>query len=568
MNSITKMRRRLLIASLMMISKLGSSAPLRKIDKDRPSIEGVNKEKEALSEVLPNHASLRAYSGNSFQVFVLINGIRRDFSIDVSDHVSADNGGTIVVDKLDRRWKHTPSGAVSLTLFGAIDGGNYGENSPLKRALLYGVSSGIPVDIDVNISIGETIAIEGGRVALIGRKTITQTISQLLVLNDVEYFRVGSGVSFNSSLTAVATPSICVRGKSVLTVEFDGTVGNCLLVLRGDGKSGSRCKKAQIAAKFIGNYSGAAGNDVSNVLDVRQYDLVDFSNSSFSVVGPERFIKTADVGTLRASDFSMSGSCQKQVIDCYHNTKNIFLERYTVTVSNCTAFLEQKQANMAPSFPQRLYLGKGSVSISSSQASVSLILFQGAWGLLNEPRNYKCSVELSGVQAVVNAPNSTAPLISVRGVTDYQDKDCSFQQIFGPLISSSSVSIRNTKNIASESADVIGHFEFSDTSKTTDGVAYLKSTESVAIKNPRIRDYNANGGIFIIVAKSLTRFSVEGGSIESGPGRKNVLRSVYSNNSNIKDLSIKGVAEVSGSGAAGFAERNSKVTNNSLNGSR
>lgn len=73
------------------------------------------------------YAGLRAYTGTALVVFVAggftttakPEGITGDFILDPADTTSADNGGTVLVDALGRRWKRHYDNGLSVGWFGA-----------------------------------------------------------------------------------------------------------------------------------------------------------------------------------------------------------------------------------------------------------------------------------------------------------------------------------------------------------------------------------------------------------------------------------------------------------------
>jgi hypothetical protein len=76
---------------------------------------------------LTNYNALRAYTGLATRVYIegtspitgLPSAIAGDFVYNSNDTTSADNGGTIIVDALGRRWYREFTGDVSVTWFGA-----------------------------------------------------------------------------------------------------------------------------------------------------------------------------------------------------------------------------------------------------------------------------------------------------------------------------------------------------------------------------------------------------------------------------------------------------------------
>lgn len=117
---------------------------------------------------LSNYTSLRNYVGVASSIGLLANGIRGEFSLDPSDTSSADNGWSIIVDLLGRRWKRQGiSKGAEAEWFGIkTDGTNSTDNWQLALDALS--NSGIPLLLPsgtINID-----SLKGGR--LVGDLTI------------------------------------------------------------------------------------------------------------------------------------------------------------------------------------------------------------------------------------------------------------------------------------------------------------------------------------------------------------------------------------------------------------
>lgn len=70
-----------------------------------------------------DYAALRAYAGNATILQVMKDGIAGWFSYDQTDTTSVDNGGTIIVDSNNKRWKRQYSGNPDIRWFGAVGDG-------------------------------------------------------------------------------------------------------------------------------------------------------------------------------------------------------------------------------------------------------------------------------------------------------------------------------------------------------------------------------------------------------------------------------------------------------------
>lgn len=95
----------------------------------------------ATDSSLASYADLRAYAGTGKSILITgysisttpsaISGV---FTRDNSDTTSLDNGGTIIVDSLGRRWKRMFSGSVNVMWFGAKGDGVTNDAQAIKKA--------------------------------------------------------------------------------------------------------------------------------------------------------------------------------------------------------------------------------------------------------------------------------------------------------------------------------------------------------------------------------------------------------------------------------------------------
>lgn len=68
---------------------------------------------------MQSYTELRAYTGKAQAINITTRGIAGLFNLDYSDIVTSDNGGTVIVDASNRRWKRDHDGVVLLDFFGA-----------------------------------------------------------------------------------------------------------------------------------------------------------------------------------------------------------------------------------------------------------------------------------------------------------------------------------------------------------------------------------------------------------------------------------------------------------------
>lgn len=86
---------------------------------------------DVLDEAKPmaNYTALRAYTGRATGVRITQSGLSGFFQRDDTDTISADNGGTVIVDAGGRRWKRLFAGHVNVKWFDAV-GDGVTDNTP------------------------------------------------------------------------------------------------------------------------------------------------------------------------------------------------------------------------------------------------------------------------------------------------------------------------------------------------------------------------------------------------------------------------------------------------------
>lgn len=115
------------------------------------------------------YSDIRNYKGDS--TIISCRGIVADydggegtFQMDSSDTTSEDNGGTILVDPLGRRWKRRYSGDVDIRWFGCKPDGVTDNYEPLNRAIQWACTSGNKVTFYVpkgTTYVSDTISTPG-----------------------------------------------------------------------------------------------------------------------------------------------------------------------------------------------------------------------------------------------------------------------------------------------------------------------------------------------------------------------------------------------------------------------
>ena len=86
------------------------------------------------AKALANYTALRAYTGRATGVRITQTGLAGIFQRDDADTTTPDNGGTVIVDASNRRWKRLYLGAVNVKWFGALGDGSTDDYAAIAAA--------------------------------------------------------------------------------------------------------------------------------------------------------------------------------------------------------------------------------------------------------------------------------------------------------------------------------------------------------------------------------------------------------------------------------------------------
>jgi hypothetical protein len=181
---------------------------------------------------LADYTALRAYAGlaksayvTGYLVSVAPSGIAGYFTRDDSDTTSADNGGTVIVDALGRRWKRQYDGEMSVKWFGAVGDG---ETHPLSEYFgtlaaaqaIYPHALALTDEID---GIAIQAALNTGRWCLVPRGRYRTTYELVYVSGSGLIGESSFFWQYNSNSPAVNAAS---------TIYYDGSAGANTCVVR------------------------------------------------------------------------------------------------------------------------------------------------------------------------------------------------------------------------------------------------------------------------------------------------------------------------------------------------
>lgn len=232
-----------------------------------------------------DYAALRAYTGTLKSVYVTgvigtakPKGIAGSFALDSTDSTSADNGGTILVDALGRRWKRQYSGIPSVLWWGAKPDWNGTTGTDNTAALQaahnahavlfypYGSYKTGPITLT---KFGATLVGPG---ELYGMAELVYTGSGTL-------FTCTAGVSyvqFKSGMYLHGIPAVSTDYYNTGSIAVDITAGNTSLIF-----DGSWANSFEIL--FNSNYNNFYNRFTNNRLERFRIGLNKFSSNNLHI---------------------------------------------------------------------------------------------------------------------------------------------------------------------------------------------------------------------------------------------------------------------------------------------
>lgn len=154
---------------------------------------------------LASYTALRAYTGRATSVRITAQKLAGIFLRDDTDVVTADNGGTVIVDASGRRWKRLFSGAVSVHWFGAV-GDNVTDD---KDAIQAAINTGL----DVEFPTGSYRA---------NNLTQATNFQRFYANGAVNIIKNANGVLLSSTGNDVELQGIIFRGDTTSAALFTG----------------------------------------------------------------------------------------------------------------------------------------------------------------------------------------------------------------------------------------------------------------------------------------------------------------------------------------------------------
>lgn len=199
-----------------------------------------------------SYADISAYTGTNTVINVygksnIFDGGYGVFRLDAADTTSADNGGTILVDALGRRWKRVFLGPVQSKWF-CVGDGVADDTTQLQKAVNYSISKKIPLHLNkgdykyssldlTGITSGSVISGDG---SLLARLVYTGTGGAFVI-----------DAFYSGSPTAPFIHSIELGGFSII-----GTNATKLFVMQGVARS--KFKDIKVNGASVGNTSSIA----------------------------------------------------------------------------------------------------------------------------------------------------------------------------------------------------------------------------------------------------------------------------------------------------------------------
>lgn len=194
---------------------------------------------------LANYTALRAYTGRATGVRITQTGLAGHFQRDASDTTTADNGGTVIVDAIGRRWKRLFTGAANVRWFGAKGDGATIDTVPIQKAVTAHTTIFFP---NGTYLIDDTIreATNGGARRLIGENEWNSVIKASAAMNGKPLLWFGNSNGHGNYYGQVETLKLDGNAKAQgniglrwqeagTTITRDVHITNCGIAIQGLG---------------------------------------------------------------------------------------------------------------------------------------------------------------------------------------------------------------------------------------------------------------------------------------------------------------------------------------------
>lgn len=252
---------------------------------------------------LQSYSTLRAYRGSSDKVQIRDNLTFGTFYKDINDTTSLDNGGTVLVDILGRRWKRIYKDSVDVRWFGAKGDGVTDDTSSFSSAkdFLGSIGGGIcsvPFGTYVlsNFIIDVESVIFRGETSGYGYSTLTSSVKLVPGNNAnfvVRFKGAKPGVPINASaysglsnIQILCTKDACDygvfidSGATILeNVVVQGFAYNCMCADQMNANIFSKC--TFVAAKKV-NFSVCEGT-ANSYINPLVTDITNWSNTTWEM---------------------------------------------------------------------------------------------------------------------------------------------------------------------------------------------------------------------------------------------------------------------------------------------
>jgi hypothetical protein len=337
---------------------------------------------------LESYIAMRVYSGNAVAIDITTPGIAGRFYRDEGDVSSADNGGTVIVDSLGRRWKRLFGRTFNPAWFGAIGDGVADDKQAITDMLVAAGTSNILIDLggkdyfvgSVSQSSGPVFTLTGCTGVTIrnpGKFIVTNafTLSDTDVdwralfrfidceLVDVDVNVVGSSFDPNypKGVTAVEVTttlnSTKVSGyriksrleKGVAAVEFNRPLADISGPLPANAARATdivvdvTAKNTEYGLRCVGNGTNLHG-EINTDSVVRSYFVTDtkqhkvnvnsYNHSKFTdVLIKSYFGDVSDIYVLYSATGFKSSSDSALTIEFQNDTENTSIKKIYVNVS-------------------------------------------------------------------------------------------------------------------------------------------------------------------------------------------------------------------------------------------
>lgn len=447
------------------------------------------------------------------------------------------------------------NGWLFVTMFGAVGDDATDNATALSNALLAtDASNGGDVFVPRGVyRVNSTITSSRTKIHLHGEKgSEIKFVGSLIPGIDFlgDHVTV-DGIKFTSTLGGGTTPPVGIRATDASYFEVTNCTFNRLCL-------NDRCSQSTAERWFTcknntfqGDWTGWAGSDSTNVIDVRGVQNIEISGNRFENVGLEKLIKVScslsqtnlPIGAWRSKRLKVIGNSIDitstngiTVIDFFASTEEVVIANNNINVQGTFAhIIHCKPGDLATTqSPYQKNIVVADNTIVGAVGVTDCVLLNGAWGTAWFSVRQTCNITGNTIQHDIGGSNAT---VNVKGMNFANISDNTFDNASGNF-RHAILAYNNQITKVCDNYSAFGNFDFAGNGSTPDGLAYTNQPESITVSGNTIDDFDSQGAISFFNCTAIEELIIADNAIRNQTDTGSVVGCIHFSTVTITDLNI------------------------------